>query len=93
MYLFSRRKARARIKDENSKIADDLKALVTPEIYVLNANFVVLYHGRMDFVQDLKKNIIFFPIFYFFIFPSKQPPLKDTQPQPLDSLTPFARSG
>jgi len=29
-------------------IADQLGASVTPEIYVLNSNLEVLYHGRID---------------------------------------------
>lgn len=36
------------LKDWNNVIADKLEASVTPEIYVLNTNFEVLYHGRID---------------------------------------------
>jgi len=36
------------LKDNNNIIADKLKATVTPEIYVLNSEFEVLYHGRID---------------------------------------------
>ncbi len=36
------------LKDVNNKIADKLDASVTPEIYVLNSNFEVLYYGRID---------------------------------------------
>jgi len=36
------------LKDWNNVIADKLEASVTPEIYVLNSNFEVLYHGRID---------------------------------------------
>lgn len=37
------------LKDEGNKIADELDASVTPEIYVLNpGNFEILYHGRID---------------------------------------------
>jgi peroxiredoxin len=36
------------LKDENNIIADRFKASVTPEIYVLNSNFEILYHGRID---------------------------------------------
>jgi peroxiredoxin len=37
------------LKDKGNKIADELDASVTPEIYVLNpSNFQILYHGRID---------------------------------------------
>ena len=36
------------LKDWNNVIADKLEASVTPEIYVLNSNLEVLYHGRID---------------------------------------------
>ena len=36
------------LKDENNTIADKLEASVTPEIYVMNSNFELLYHGRID---------------------------------------------
>jgi peroxiredoxin len=36
------------LKDEKNIIADKFKASVTPEVYVLNADFEVLYHGRID---------------------------------------------
>jgi peroxiredoxin len=36
------------LKDPNNIIADEFKAQVTPEIFVLNADFQVLYHGRID---------------------------------------------
>ena len=36
------------LKDNNNVIADKLTASVTPEIFVLNKNFEVLYHGRID---------------------------------------------
>lgn len=36
------------LKDEKNIIADKFKASVTPEVYVLNGNFEVLYHGRID---------------------------------------------
>lgn len=50
------------LKDEKNIIADKFEASVTPEIYVLNGNFDVLYHGRIDnsksesevVTQDLK---------------------------------------
>lgn len=36
------------LKDEKNIIADKFSASVTPEVYVLNSNFEVLYHGRID---------------------------------------------
>jgi peroxiredoxin len=36
------------LKDEKNVIADKFGASVTPEIYVLNQKFEVLYHGRID---------------------------------------------
>lgn len=36
------------LKDWNNVIANKLDAQVTPEIYVLNSDFDVLYHGRID---------------------------------------------
>jgi peroxiredoxin len=36
------------LKDVNNVLADRLGASVTPEIYVLNPNFEILYHGRID---------------------------------------------
>jgi hypothetical protein len=36
------------LKDWNNIIADKVEASVTPEIYVLNSNLEVLYHGRID---------------------------------------------
>ena len=36
------------LKDIDNKIADKLNASVTPEIYVLNNQFDILYHGRID---------------------------------------------
>ncbi len=36
------------LKDEKNVIADKFSASVTPEVYVLNSNFEVLYHGRID---------------------------------------------
>ena len=36
------------LKDEKNIIADKFGASVTPEIYVLNPKFEVLYHGRID---------------------------------------------
>jgi len=36
------------LKDDNNVIADQFKAQVTPEIFVLNSDFQILYHGRID---------------------------------------------
>ncbi|MEW6195219.1 MAG: thioredoxin family protein [Bacteroidota bacterium] len=36
------------LKDEKNIIADKFSATVTPEVYVLNGNFEILYHGRID---------------------------------------------
>ena len=36
------------LKDENNIIADEFAASFTPEVYVLNTDFKVLYHGRID---------------------------------------------
>lgn len=36
------------LKDEKNIIADKFSASVTPEIYVLNNKFEILYHGRID---------------------------------------------
>lgn len=36
------------LKDEKNIIADKFGASVTPEIYILNSNFEILYHGRID---------------------------------------------
>ncbi len=36
------------LKDHKNMIADELKASVTPEIYVVNGELELLYHGRID---------------------------------------------
>ena len=36
------------LKDVNNVIADKFQASVTPEVYVLNKDFDILYHGRID---------------------------------------------
>ncbi|MGB2869815.1 MAG: thioredoxin family protein, partial [Bacteroidota bacterium] len=36
------------LKDYNNVIADKLEASFTPEIYVVNSNSELLYHGRID---------------------------------------------
>jgi peroxiredoxin len=40
------------VKDDKNKIADLYGARVTPEIFVIDANGVVKYHGRIDEKQD-----------------------------------------
>lgn len=47
------------LKDVNNVIADKFQASVTPEVYVLNKDFEILYHGRIDDSQrakDIKKH-------------------------------------
>jgi peroxiredoxin len=36
------------LKDENSVVADIFEATRTPEVFVLNKDNVILYHGRID---------------------------------------------
>lgn len=36
------------LKDEKNIVADKFNASVTPEVYILNSTFEVLYHGRID---------------------------------------------
>src|SRR3972149_7667281 len=36
------------LKDEKNIIADKFEASFTPEVYVLNSNFDILYHGRIN---------------------------------------------
>jgi peroxiredoxin len=36
------------LKDSNNVIADMFEASFTPEVYVLNNNYELLYHGRID---------------------------------------------
>jgi len=43
------------LKDWNNVIADKLGASVTPETYVLNSSFELLYHGRIDDSQRENK--------------------------------------
>jgi thiol-disulfide isomerase/thioredoxin len=43
------------LKDWNNVVADKLGASVTPETYVLNSKFEVLYHGRIDDSQRENK--------------------------------------
>ncbi|MCX8056766.1 MAG: thioredoxin family protein [Ignavibacteria bacterium] len=42
------------LKDFGNKIADKFKASYTPEVYVLNSNFELLYHGRIDDSRKIK---------------------------------------
>jgi len=50
------------LKDKNNVIADEFDASFTPEVYVLNRKYEILYHGRIDnskneadvVTQDLK---------------------------------------
>jgi len=42
------------LKDEKNIIADKFNASFTPEVYVLNSNFDLLYHGRIDDSQREK---------------------------------------
>lgn len=43
------------LKDEKNIIADKFNASVTPEVYVLNPNLEILYHGRIDDSRDAGK--------------------------------------
>src|SRR6185295_10990118 len=45
-------------KDERLRAADALKAEVTPEVFVLDGNFVLKYRGRIDdmYSERLKKH-------------------------------------
>jgi len=40
------------LKDTGNRVADQLQASVTPEVYVIGNNFKVLYHGRIDDSRD-----------------------------------------
>ena len=40
------------LKDDNNIIADKFRASVTPEVFVLNNNFEIIYHGRIDDSRD-----------------------------------------
>lgn len=42
------------LKDFGNKVADKFKASFTPEAYVLNSNFELLYHGRIDDSRKIK---------------------------------------
>ena len=43
------------LKDWKNVIADKFEASFTPEIYVLNSNFELLYHGRIDDSKNIEK--------------------------------------
>jgi len=43
------------LKDNNNVIADVFEASFTPEIYVLNPKFELLYHGRIDDSRKISK--------------------------------------
>ncbi|MCI0708414.1 MAG: thioredoxin family protein [Ignavibacteriae bacterium] len=43
------------LKDWNNVIADKFQASFTPEIYVLNSDFELLYHGRIDNSRRLEE--------------------------------------
>ena len=43
------------LKDWKNVIADKFEASFTPEIYVLNSNFELLYHGRIDDSRNAEK--------------------------------------
>ena len=36
------------LKDKNNVVADEFEASFTPEVYVLNGKYEILYHGRID---------------------------------------------
>lgn len=40
------------LKDKNNVVADEMDASVTPEVYVVNSEFEILYHGRIDNSRD-----------------------------------------
>jgi peroxiredoxin len=40
------------LKDEKNKVADKFEASVTPEVFILNSNYEILYHGRIDDSRD-----------------------------------------
>ncbi len=43
------------LKDEQNKVADEYGAQVTPEIYVVNQQGTLLYHGRIDDSRTISK--------------------------------------
>jgi peroxiredoxin len=68
------------LKDEGNRVADLYDAKVTPEVFVLDSNFVLRYHGRIDDSQnpqrvsqrDLKNALDA-------ILEGKQPPVQQTR--------------
>ncbi len=40
------------LKDEGNRVADAYNARVTPEVFVVDSNFVLRYHGRIDDSQN-----------------------------------------
>ena len=40
------------LKDEGNRVADLYQAKVTPEVFLLDSNFVLRYHGRIDDSQN-----------------------------------------
>ncbi len=68
------------LKDEGNKVADMYDAKVTPEVFVVDSNFVLRYHGRIDDSQnpnrvsqrDLKNALDA-------ILAGKEPPVKETR--------------
>ena len=41
------------LKDKNNVVADEFGASVTPEVYVINGELEILYHGRIDNSRDI----------------------------------------
>ncbi len=68
------------LKDEGNRVADMYDAKVTPEVFVVDSNFVLRYHGRIDDSQnpnrvnqrDLKNALDA-------ILAGKEPPVKETR--------------
>jgi hypothetical protein len=40
------------LKDEGNRVADLYQAKVTPEVFLIDSNFVLRYHGRIDDSQN-----------------------------------------
>ncbi|OYT68813.1 MAG: hypothetical protein CFK48_10315 [Armatimonadetes bacterium CP1_7O] len=68
------------LKDEGNRVADMYDARVTPEVFVVDSNFVLRYHGRIDDSQnparvnqrDLKNALDA-------LLAGKEPPVKETR--------------
>lgn len=68
------------LKDEGNRVADLYDAKVTPEVFVVDSNFVLRYHGRIDDNQnpqrvtqrDLKNALDA-------LLAGKEPPVKETR--------------